>query len=90
LRLSRKDIFSHSGEVNTATATTRGQLTADEAFAVITARRISITPALDGPLWVAMADIKGDRDHNRSRAIRSESAISSSPLRADSFAEWAK
>ena len=68
--------------MNAATATTRPQLTAGQCWLEVAARRISVVPALDGKLWCASADINGTSDHNRKRAVRSESSIASTPLRA--------
>jgi hypothetical protein len=57
-------------------------MTAAECWLEVAARCISVVPALDGKLWCASADIKGDRDHNRKRAIRSETVIAATPLLA--------
>jgi hypothetical protein len=60
--------------------TTQPKLTAVEAFAEIATRRICLTPAFDGRLWRAGVEVHGDSPHSRSRALRSVSAIATSPL----------
>ena len=64
----------------TGIATARTPMSAAEVISAMVERRISVVCCLDGKLWTASADIKGDRDHNRKRTIRSETAIASTPL----------
>lgn len=54
-------------------------MTAADAWHEVAARRISITPALG--LWVACVEVKGS-GHNRKRALRSVSAVATSPIGA--------
>src|SRR5262245_41158702 len=73
------------GDVIMNTATLPPPLTATEirrmaeAMRQIAERGISLTPALG--LWVASIDIKGE-GHNRKRALKSVSAIGTTPASA--------
>jgi hypothetical protein len=67
--------------MNIATATTRRQLTAAEAFVEIEAHGISLIPILRGRFWTASVDMYG-RGHNSRRAINSLSATSNTSLGA--------
>lgn len=55
-------------------------MNASDAWREVATRKISLTPALG--FWVASVDQNGDRPHNRKRAVRSVSAVSSTPIAA--------
>lgn len=57
-------------------------LTAADAWRAVIERRISLTPAFDGKVWSASTDVKGSSRHNHKRAVRSVSAVASSPIGA--------
>jgi len=67
--------------MSTATATTRGQLTASELWREVEARRICLVPVFDDKLWAASVEVKGV-GHNRKRTIRALSAIGSTCIGA--------
>jgi hypothetical protein len=62
--------------MNTATATTRRQLTAAECWLEVETRRICLVPVFTDKLWAASVEVKG-RGPNRSRTVRALSAVAS-------------
>lgn len=68
--------------MGTATAMKRQELSdAAQMFAAIECHRISLTPGIDGKIWLASADILGTR-HNRRRPIASVDAYAGTSLDA--------
>jgi hypothetical protein len=57
-------------------------LTASEVLHQIATRRIGLTCCLDGKLWVASVDIKGNGVATKKRVVQSVSAIASTPIQA--------
>lgn len=58
----------------TATAMKRQELNdAAQMFCAIEAHRISLVPVFDGEIWLASADLLGQK-HNKKRAIQSVNA----------------
>jgi hypothetical protein len=57
-------------------------MTAAEAWQEVVKRRIALTPIIDGRLWSASADLRGETLTTRKRVIRSISATSSAPIAA--------
>jgi hypothetical protein len=57
-------------------------MTAAEAWQEVVKRRIALTPIIDGRLWSASADVRGETRTTRKRAVRSVSATSSAPIAA--------
>jgi len=57
-------------------------MTAAEAWQEVVKRRISLTPIIDGLIWSASADVRGETLTTRKRTLRSVSATSSAPIAA--------
>jgi len=57
-------------------------LPAREAFIRIKQYKIALVSTLDGRIWLAGVEIKGEGRHNKARGVRSVSAQAASPLLA--------